>query len=63
MVASGNEIAEISEGETAKIRALGEDVTAEWVTEVTDRGLDGAALVDDARAAMERYRGTTLPAN
>lgn len=55
MEAAGNEIAEISEAETARIRALGEEVTEEWVAEVTAKGLDGAGLVQDARRLMEKY--------
>ncbi|MBN2906762.1 MAG: TRAP transporter substrate-binding protein [Rhodobacteraceae bacterium] len=56
MVAAGNEIATISAEETARIKALGEEVTAEWIAEVSSRGLDGAALVDDVRAAVQVTR-------
>ncbi|MFD0982384.1 TRAP transporter substrate-binding protein [Tropicimonas aquimaris] len=52
MAAAGNEIAEISAEETARIEALGEEVTAEWIAEVSARGLNGAALVEDARAMV-----------
>jgi TRAP-type C4-dicarboxylate transport system substrate-binding protein len=55
MAEAGNEIAEISPEETARMRALGEEVTAEWIAEVTAKGLDGAALVEDARALMAQY--------
>jgi TRAP-type C4-dicarboxylate transport system substrate-binding protein len=58
MAAAGNEIAEISPEVTEQIRALGAEVTQEWIDEVTAKGLDGAGLVEDARAAMDRYRGT-----
>jgi len=62
MAAAGNEIAEIGPAETAEIRALGEDVTRDWIDEVTAKGLDGAALVDDARRLMDaaRRRGRRL---
>ncbi len=50
MKADGNEIAELSEAETARIQELGKEVTAEWIAELTEKGLDGAALVEDARA-------------
>ncbi|MEM6595845.1 MAG: TRAP transporter substrate-binding protein [Pseudomonadota bacterium] len=50
MIADGNEIATLSEAETARIKALGEEVTAEWIADMTAKGLDGAALVEDARA-------------
>jgi hypothetical protein len=57
MAASGNEIATISEAETAKIIALGDEVIAEWIEEMNARGLNGAQLVEDARAAVEATRG------
>ncbi len=60
MSASGNEIAELSEAETARIAALGDEVIAEWIEEITAKGLDGQALVEDARAAV---RVTRAPAN
>jgi len=50
MKADGNEIAELGAAETARIQELGAEVTAEWITELTEKGLDGAALVEDARA-------------
>lgn len=63
MEADGNEIAVLSAGETDRIRALGAEVTQEWIAEVTARGLDGAALVDDARAAVAEFEGTARPLN
>jgi TRAP-type C4-dicarboxylate transport system substrate-binding protein len=63
MAAAGNEIAEISAEVTDEIRALGDVVTQEWIDEVTAKGLDGATLVDDAHAAMSRYRGTVAVSN
>ncbi|PYG29107.1 TRAP transporter substrate-binding protein [Pelagimonas varians] len=56
MTASGNEIAVLSEDATAKIEALGADVTAEWIAEVTKRGMDGAQLVKDAQDAVAEAR-------
>ncbi len=58
MAAAGNEIAEMSAELTAEIQALGEEVTAAWIAEATERGLDGAALVDAARAAVAAERGS-----
>ncbi|KAG1647337.1 Solute-binding protein [Nymphon striatum] len=52
MTADGNEIGVLSEAETARIMALGEEVTAEWIAEATDKGLAGAALVEDAKAFL-----------
>ena len=53
---AGNEIATLSEAETARIQALGDEVIAEWVENVSSKGLDGAALIDDARAAVQVTR-------
>jgi len=52
MAAAGNEIATLSEGETARIQALGDTVIENWIAEVTSKGLDGATLVEDASAAV-----------
>lgn len=56
MAADGNEIAQLSEEETARIRALGEQVTANWITEMDGKGYDGAALVAAAQAAVAAHR-------
>jgi TRAP-type C4-dicarboxylate transport system substrate-binding protein len=53
MAADGNEIAELSAEETARIMALGEKVTADWIAEMDAKGYDGAALVAAAEAAVE----------
>ncbi|MGB0659268.1 MAG: TRAP transporter substrate-binding protein [Mangrovicoccus sp.] len=58
MAAAGNEIATLSEAETARIKELGEEVTQDWIKEVTAKGLDGAKLVEDARAAVTEFEGT-----
>ena len=52
MAADGNAIAELSEDETARIKALGETVTAEWIAEMDAKGFDGAALVAAAQEAV-----------
>jgi TRAP-type C4-dicarboxylate transport system substrate-binding protein len=52
MAASGNEIATLSEAETNRIMRVGEDVTAQWIIEMNDKGFDGAALVAAAQAAV-----------
>ncbi|WP_299653061.1 TRAP transporter substrate-binding protein [uncultured Jannaschia sp.] len=52
MAASGNQIAELSPEVTAEIRALGDAVRDAWIAEMDAKGFDGAALVEDAGAAM-----------
>jgi TRAP-type C4-dicarboxylate transport system substrate-binding protein len=50
--ATDNQIATLSTEVTAEIVALGQEVTADWIVEMTARGLDGAGLVADAQALM-----------
>ena len=52
MAADGNEIATMSEEETARLRAAGEIVTANWIAEMDAKGYDGAALVAAAQEAV-----------
>ncbi|MCV6825884.1 MULTISPECIES: TRAP transporter substrate-binding protein [Halocynthiibacter] len=61
MAEAGNDIAQLSEDETNKIKALGDEVINEWIEEVTGKGLDGAALISDARAAVQVTEGTAAP--
>ncbi|MFQ6553623.1 TRAP transporter substrate-binding protein [Aestuariibius insulae] len=56
MAAAGNEIAELNEDETARLREIGDRVRSRWIEEVTARGLDGAALVQSAMEAVEAGR-------
>ncbi|MEM1361430.1 MAG: TRAP transporter substrate-binding protein [Pseudomonadota bacterium] len=58
IAAAGNTITQLSDAETARVKALGDEVTQTWIAEVTDKGLDGAGLVDDARAAVAKFEGT-----
>ena len=63
MAASGNEIATLSEAETTRIQALGDEVVAEWIVDMDDKGLDGTTLIEDARAAVQVTRETSTPMN
>lgn len=63
MVDAGNEIATLSEEVTEEIKALGAEVTQDWIAEMTEKGLEGAALVADAQAAVQVTRAATAPGN
>lgn len=63
IAAHGNEIVEFDAGEVAKMQAIGAEVTAEWIEAADAKGLDGAALVEDARTFMNTYAGTVWPLN
>lgn len=54
MEAAGNQIATLSEAETARIKALGDEVIDEWIAEKTEKGLPAQQLVDDARAFVAK---------
>ena len=56
MTASGNEIAELSQAETDRIKALGANVTTAWIAEMDAKGYDGAALVASAQRAVAANR-------
>jgi TRAP-type C4-dicarboxylate transport system substrate-binding protein len=57
LAASPNKAAELSVEETARVATLGAEVTAEWIAEMTAKGLPAEELVNDARAAVEAARG------
>ena len=63
MQADGNEIATLSEAETARITTLGDKVIADWIADITRKGLDGAQLIEDARAAVAETRSDTAATN
>ncbi|PRY24509.1 TRAP-type C4-dicarboxylate transport system substrate-binding protein [Aliiruegeria haliotis] len=52
VAATVNPITEISPEETDRIKDVGEKVIAAWIEEANSKGLDGAALVEDARTMM-----------
>jgi len=48
----GSKIVTMAEGEVAKLRAIGEELTQAWIEDMNAKGLDGAAMVADARAMV-----------
>jgi TRAP-type C4-dicarboxylate transport system substrate-binding protein len=58
IMAAANDIGEISEAETARMIALGDEVVAEWIAEMDAKGIDGAALVEAAQADVADAAGT-----
>ncbi len=52
LAAAGVENIVLSEAEAAKFNAQSEAVVQRWIDEVTAKGIDGASLVDQARAAI-----------
>ncbi|WP_349291173.1 TRAP transporter substrate-binding protein [Loktanella sp. SALINAS62] len=52
MTDAGNEIAVLSDAETDRIKAMAQDVRADWIADIDARGLNGAALVRAAESAV-----------
>lgn len=53
--AAGNDIVTLDEAETARWRAAAQGVIDDWIAESAEKGFDGAALLEDARAMIARY--------
>ena len=53
--ASGGEIVRIDAAAKATFDALSKSVEDRWITEMKDQGIDGAALVDAAKAAIAKH--------
>jgi TRAP-type C4-dicarboxylate transport system substrate-binding protein len=51
----GNEFITLNATETAKIRAAGEKAIERWIADVAKKGIDGRALLKDARAMIARH--------
>lgn len=51
----GNTIITVPEAETVEWRALAEPVYDAWVADLAEKGIDGQALIDEARALMAAY--------
>jgi TRAP-type C4-dicarboxylate transport system substrate-binding protein len=54
-VENGNNIIQLSDEETEAWRAAAQPVIDNWISEMNGRGLDGQALVDEARELIARY--------
>lgn len=54
-VGLGNGIVTIPASETAEWRTLVEPIYANWVAEMQGKGIDGQALIDEARSLMDAY--------
>lgn len=51
----GNNIVTVSEADTAEWNALVEPIYADWVADMDGRGIDGQALIDEAKSLMDEY--------
>ncbi|MBW4709323.1 TRAP transporter substrate-binding protein [Roseobacter sp. YSTF-M11] len=51
----GNNIVTLNAEETAEWKAVAEPIYAEWVAEMNEKGIDGQALIDEARMLIDKY--------
>ena len=51
----GNNIVTVSGSELDAWRAVSQPIFAEWVADMESKGIDGQALIDEARALMDAY--------
>ncbi len=54
----GNAIVTLSAEETAQWREIAQPIYDQWVADMNGRGIDGQALIDEARMLMEKYATT-----
>ena len=52
---AGGVIYEWSQAEVDKLKEASSEVAQQWIDEMNDKGMDGQALYDDARALVEKY--------
>jgi TRAP-type C4-dicarboxylate transport system substrate-binding protein len=52
---SGNAIVVLDEAETARWQTAAKPVTDQWIAEMNDLGVDGAALYQEARSLIDKY--------
>jgi TRAP-type C4-dicarboxylate transport system substrate-binding protein len=62
-VENGNNIITVSEEEAQEWFEIVEPIYEEWVADMNSKGIDGQALIDEARALMEEYETEYKPAN
>lgn len=54
---AGDDIITLDAAETARWQEVAGKTKLDWIAEMKDKGIDGAALVEDARRRIERYSG------
>ena len=54
---AGNTIVELDEAEVARWKAAAEPVIARWVADMDAKGIDGAALIEQAKSLIEKHGG------
>ncbi len=52
---AGNTIHTLDDAVVSELRAIGDELTEAWIAEMDAKGLDGAAMVEDARALVTKH--------
>ncbi|MCT8266553.1 TRAP transporter substrate-binding protein [Afifella sp. JA880] len=52
---AGNDIVVLDEAETERWKTEAKEVETSWIADMTQRGFDGKALVEDAKRLVEKY--------
>lgn len=56
-VAAGNNIVTLDEAEVARFKQKAEPVIARWVADMESKGIDGNALIEQAKALIKKHGG------
>jgi len=56
-VKAGNTITMLDEAEVDRWKAAAEPVVARWIADMETKGIDGAALIEQARALIAKHGG------
>jgi len=59
-VARGNNIVTVSAEDAAKWAEVVQPIYATWIADMEKRGLDGQAMIDEAKALMEEYKKNNM---
>ncbi|SFL68582.1 TRAP transporter substrate-binding protein [Shimia aestuarii] len=59
-VARGNNIITVSEADAQEWKTVVQPIYDTWIADMAKRGLDGQAMIDEARALMEEYKKNNM---
>ena len=54
---AGNTVVVLDDAEVARWKAAAEPVVARWISDMNDKGIDGEALIEQAKALIEKHGG------
>ncbi len=55
--AAGNTVVVLDDAEVARWKAASEPVVSRWIADMADKGIDGAALIEQAKALIAKHGG------